>query len=207
MGGIVSRSERRGSSEDEGIIKGTGSIRRVHPADRVTVDAFRPIVSLGASHLGPVCLAERKSDARFFTIRHTLKYIALRDDLMDSILNEMQIWLCLEHPFIAKIRYTFQNDYYLYLVQDYMEGGNMQSLSMERKWSEVSAGFSICLTFPTQPILARTCSHYIRGSISDTISTSNGSRSQRCAAEEYSFGLSGPCLFDRVWPGSCDAKG
>lgn len=130
MGNIFSASKPKKESKE--ISNG-----KVYSNDQVTIDAFRPLVHFGFSHFGNICLAERKFDGRIVEIRYTLKYKALRDDFIEFILNERKIWKTLQSPFICQLRYAIQNEYYIYLIRDFMEGGNMQIQSIEKKWTEV----------------------------------------------------------------------
>jgi serine/threonine protein kinase len=103
-------------------------------SEQVTIEAFRPLHYTGTSNFGPICVVERKSDSRLFTIHSALKYKVLRDNTAERCLNEKRLLQGLDHPFIPKLRFAFQNDLYLYLMFDHLDGGNMQLI--DKRWTE-----------------------------------------------------------------------
>ncbi|KAJ3353881.1 hypothetical protein HDU91_005834 [Kappamyces sp. JEL0680] len=139
MGNIVARPAPTRSRSTE---------HKVAPSEQVTIDMFRPIASLGHCNFGSMCVAERKSDSRFFSVHHCLKYKSLRDNLIHAQLLERDLLQDLEHALVAKLYWSFQNDAYLYMVFDHFEGGNLQTISLGKQWKESEL----------VSILAETCS-------------------------------------------------
>ena len=47
-----------------------------------------------------------------------------KNNLKEKMMNEKEIFENLDHPFIVKLRFAFQTSKNLYLVMDFMQGGN-----------------------------------------------------------------------------------
>ena len=64
---------------------------------------------------------------------------------VDTVLNEQKLLSELMHPFLGNLRYSFQDTENLYVVTDYLEGGDLSYYlhHNKKKFSEKQAKFII----------------------------------------------------------------
>lgn len=83
---------------------------------------------LGEGFFGQVWLASSPEDDRVYALKRLSKFDILCEDQVESVINEKLIMLHLHHPFIVQLRASFQDESYLYLLQDFCQGGELFSL-------------------------------------------------------------------------------
>ena len=60
-----------------------------------------------------------------------------KKNVVETILNEKYILNDIDSEFIARGVYTFKSNKYLYMVMEYMKGGDMANLLVEAGYFEV----------------------------------------------------------------------
>ncbi|KAI3649192.1 hypothetical protein MP228_007046 [Amoeboaphelidium protococcarum] len=91
----------------------------------VSMDDFQVHKVLGRGKFGKVLLCQKKSNGQIYAIK-VVKKSGIRDSR--EILNnktENQILRAIRHPFIVGLHYAFQTDTRLYLVLEYVNGGEL----------------------------------------------------------------------------------
>lgn len=84
---------------------------------------------LGEGFFGQVWLASNPDDdEKVYALKRLSKFDLLCEDQVDLVINEKLIMLHLHHPFIVQLRASFQDESYLYLLQDFCQGGELFSL-------------------------------------------------------------------------------
>jgi serine/threonine protein kinase len=64
---------------------------------------------------------------------------------VNSVMSERKLLSILNHPFIVNMHYAFQDTDNLYLVMDFMKGGDLRyHIGKRRKFTEVETKFIIC---------------------------------------------------------------
>lgn len=64
---------------------------------------------------------------------------------IDSILNERLLLSVLKHPFIINMHFAFQTKDCLYIVMDYLSGGDLRyNICKYKKFTEIQAKFILC---------------------------------------------------------------
>lgn len=53
------------------------------------------------------------------------KDILIQTDQVETVMAEREIMSKVDHPFIVKLHYAFQNDTKLYLIMDFVNGGEL----------------------------------------------------------------------------------
>ncbi|KAL4470787.1 hypothetical protein ABPG73_000047 [Tetrahymena malaccensis] len=84
---------------------------------------FRFISKLGQGSFGEVYLVEREK--KLFAMKIQNKQQVLQKNLQRYVQTEKKALSLFNHPFIIKLHYAFQNDWYLFMVMEYAEGGDM----------------------------------------------------------------------------------
>ncbi|KAL4441135.1 hypothetical protein ABPG74_002085 [Tetrahymena malaccensis] len=81
---------------------------------------FRFISKLGQGSFGEVYLVEREK--KLFAMKIQNKQQVLQKNLQRYVQTEKKALSLFNHPFIIKLHYAFQNDWYLFMVMEYAEG-------------------------------------------------------------------------------------
>jgi CRP-like cAMP-binding protein len=101
--------------------------------------------TLGCGAFGRVKLASHTMDGcepEYFALKCQSKKAIVDSGLQDHVLNEMRVLRRIEHPFIAKLHATLQDDKYIYFVLELLQGGELFTHLRNRgKLSEQTARF------------------------------------------------------------------
>ncbi|KAI9228729.1 MAG: kinase-like domain-containing protein [Piptocephalis tieghemiana] len=104
---------------------------------------FIPLKVIGTGTYGKVFLVRERSSGRLFAMK-TLKKAAVvvHSKYTEHTKAERQILEAVQHPFIVKLYYAFQTQRKLYLVLEYVPGGELFThLARERMFDEEVAIF------------------------------------------------------------------
>lgn len=103
----------------------------------VTLKSFIIHSQIGQGSFGEVFLVERKDTGIFSAMKVLSKQKIFGDNLKRYAITERNVLSAIDHPFIVKLRYAFQNSEYLFLIMDYCPGGDLSEyLEMEGNFSE-----------------------------------------------------------------------
>lgn len=80
---------------------------------------------LGHGQFGPIWLAEKLPLRELMVVKVMDKCEVYNRRCVDTVLNEQKLLSELMHPFLGNLRYSFQEIDKLYLVTDFMEGGDL----------------------------------------------------------------------------------
>jgi len=80
-------------------------------------------VTLGTGSFGRVRFVTHKTTGSYWAIKMLKKAEVIRLQQVEHMLSEKAILACLDHPFIVKLAGTFQDKKYLYMVLQYIVGG------------------------------------------------------------------------------------
>lgn len=103
----------------------------------VDISQFKVLKSIGKGTFGKVCLVEFRMDDNKYALKYTGKEAAVKDKAIHFILQERKILEGLDHPFICSLRFSFQDDGFMYMILDYKEGCDLRKSLKNRRWSEV----------------------------------------------------------------------
>ncbi|KAH6765050.1 Protein kinase superfamily protein [Perilla frutescens var. frutescens] len=101
-----------------------------HPAhkDRTSIDDFDIIKPISRGAYGKVFLARKRATGDLFAIKVLKKLDMLRKNDVDRILAERNILITVRNPFVVRFFYSFTSRDNLYLVMEYLNGGDLYSL-------------------------------------------------------------------------------
>lgn len=103
----------------------------------ISLDDFEVLTVLGKGAYGKVQLVRHKGDGQVYAMKSLSKKLLVEFDLLGRTIVERNTLLRANHPFITAARYSFQSETKLFLVLEYVPGGELFSrLSEERKFSE-----------------------------------------------------------------------
>ena len=119
----------------------------LEPTQTLCKSHFQFHYGIGKGGFGKVWKVELKKTKENFAMKEMSKARILAKKSVNSVMNERKLLSYLKHPFIVNMQYAFQDRENLYLVMDYMQGGDFRyHLSRHRKFTEEQTKFFIgCL--------------------------------------------------------------
>ncbi|OMJ77263.1 hypothetical protein SteCoe_23172 [Stentor coeruleus] len=109
--------------EVEGNILVTNEI--VRPDKIVTLKDFEPVQIIGRGSFGEVFLAKMKNSEELYAMKILKKEKIFAQNLIRYVMTERNVLSYINHPFIVRLRYAFQDVDKVFLILDYCPGGNL----------------------------------------------------------------------------------
>ncbi|KAF5747100.1 serine/threonine protein kinase IRE4 isoform X1 [Tripterygium wilfordii] len=102
----------------------------LHPSykERTTIDDFEIIKPISRGAFGKVFLARKRTTGDLFAIKVLKKLDMIRKNDIERILAERNILITVRNPFVVRFFYSFSCRDNLYLVMEYLNGGDLYSL-------------------------------------------------------------------------------
>jgi serine/threonine protein kinase len=94
---------------------------------KVDLDSFDIMKLLGQGAYGKVRMVQLKTTKQIFALKSMSKRKLAEFDLAERTIAERDIMLQLNHPFIVALRSTFQTETKVFMVMDYIGGGELLS--------------------------------------------------------------------------------
>ena len=108
---------------------------------------FEEIKLIARGFFGDVFLVRSKLDGSFYAMKVMPKQRMLRRHEMISFMEEKNLMILVDSEWITKLKCSFQDETYLYLIMEYLPGGDMMSyLCKKSTLDEDSARFYIAET-------------------------------------------------------------
>ncbi|RNF18144.1 rac serine-threonine kinase-like protein [Trypanosoma conorhini] len=128
------KSATHSSDEDEAITLYSGRSRKV------SLDDFELDATIGAGSFSNVFVAREKSTGKVYAIKEMRKELIQQQKMAGNIAAEKHILQTISHPFIVSLHYAFQTKKCLYLVLDFLPGGELFfHLAKEKVFDEYRA--------------------------------------------------------------------
>ena len=102
-------------------------------AASLTTDSFTYFKLLGKGSFGEVFLVRKTGDDTLYAMKVLSKEKIFGKNLIRYALTERNVLSAMNHPFIVKLHYTFQNDTKLFLVMEYCPGGDLGKMLAKKK--------------------------------------------------------------------------
>ena len=117
---------------------------------KVSCTDFQIERELGKGAFGRVYLVTKKDKkSKFYAMKVIRKTAIIENNLKENIVLEKNILQTNHHPFIVTLYYAFQNAKSIYLVMEYLSGGDIFNLlRRQKKFTEDTARFylaEVCL--------------------------------------------------------------
>ena len=112
---------------------------------KVTLNDFKILKTLGKGAFGKVLLVYNEELNKYFAMKILKKDFIKKNKQIAHTKVERKILEKIDYPFIAQLFYAFQNKEKLYMITEYMPGGEMfYHLHKEEYFKESKAKFYIC---------------------------------------------------------------
>ena len=134
----ISTSKETGKAglQVEGESDEEADMKNASPDGKVSLDDFELLHVVGKGSFGKVMQVKKKDTGEIFAMKTMYKEVILRENLVEHTNAEKNILGMINHPFIVKLHFAFQTADKLYLILDFLSGG------------EVFFHLSSCGTFP-----------------------------------------------------------
>ncbi|WKA06924.1 hypothetical protein VitviT2T_024802 [Vitis vinifera] len=96
--------------------------------DRTSIEDFEILKPISRGAFGRVFLARKRATGDLFAIKVLKKADMIRKNAVESILAERNILISARNPFVVRFFYSFTCRENLYLVMEYLNGGDLYSL-------------------------------------------------------------------------------
>ncbi|KAJ2751176.1 cAMP-dependent protein kinase catalytic subunit [Coemansia pectinata] len=106
---------------------GFGELPPLPPSDGRTLDDYQLLHTLGTGTFGRVFLCQSRLTKRYFAMKVLRKSQVVKLKQVEHINNEKNILEVARHPFIVQLECTMQNERNLYMLMEYVPGGELFS--------------------------------------------------------------------------------
>ncbi|KAJ6233772.1 non-specific serine/threonine protein kinase [Anaeramoeba flamelloides] len=108
---------------------------------------FEILKIIGKGAFGIVSLAREKSTGDVYAMKILNKQKMIKQEQVDHARTERDLMVTIDNPWIVTLYYSFQDENYLYLIMDYIAGGDMMTYLIKREiLSEEETKFYIAET-------------------------------------------------------------
>lgn len=94
---------------------------------------FQVISIIGRGAFGEVILVRHKSSSEYYAMKKLRKADMLRKEHVNHAWSERHVLVAADHPFVCNLCFAFQNNDFLYLVMEFLAGGDLMTLLMARE--------------------------------------------------------------------------
>ncbi|XP_067932920.1 serine/threonine-protein kinase 38-like [Watersipora subatra] len=99
---------------------------------RLGVDDFDPLKVIGRGAFGEVRLVQKKDTGHIYAMKILHKKDMLEKDQLAHVRAERDILVEADHQWVVKMYYSFQDTSNLYLIMEYLSGGDMMTLLIKK---------------------------------------------------------------------------
>ena len=105
---------------------------------------FEPLTLIGRGAFGEVRIVRERSTSNIYAMKSLRKSEMVRRGQVEHVMAERNLLAQVSSHMVVKLFYSFQDDEFLYLVMEYLSGGDMMTLLMRKDTlSEEEARFYI----------------------------------------------------------------
>jgi len=117
---VIAGSKNSGSKGTPGSVRPVATVQK-----KVTVDDFQIIRVIGRGTYGKVQLVKEIATGKHFALKTMSKRLLAESDQVEQTLTERNVLLKTAHPFLVSAHYTFQTEAKIFMILDYVPGGEL----------------------------------------------------------------------------------
>ena len=112
--------------------------------EEAKLEDFELIKIVGKGTFGKVFQVRHVKSNKIYAMKCIRKDVVIENEQMDSLKLEKEILYHIQHPFIVGMDYVFQNQFRIFFIMDFIEGGELfRHLVKVRRFPENQARFMI----------------------------------------------------------------
>ena len=100
--------------------------------EKQSIRDYESLAIIGRGAFGEVHVCREKKTGKIYAIKKIKKYILIIKNQIRHVLNEQIIMSKASSPWIVELKASFQEDEYLYLVMEYLAGGDLMNLLIQK---------------------------------------------------------------------------
>lgn len=127
------RSSNRSTPTYTSVYNDQSIIKQRQDRPRLKLADFNMLRTLGTGSFGRVHLVQSRVNARYYAVKVLKKSEVVRLKQVEHTNNEKHILESVAHPFLVNMWGTFQDTVNLYMVMDYVPGGELFSVLRRSK--------------------------------------------------------------------------
>jgi serine/threonine protein kinase len=104
------------------------------------------VAILGSGTFGRVTLVQDALKDRFYALKTMLKSEIVLHRQQENVLNEKNVMMCCHHPFIIRLYATFKDERKLYMLLEFVQGGELFAIIHTNK-KDGKYGVLLCFCF------------------------------------------------------------
>lgn len=101
------------------------------PSKRMCIDDFETLNIIGRGAFGEVRVCKLKADGKVFAIKIMKKSEMVKKNQVAHIRAERDVLALSANEWVVHLQYSFQDDAHLYLVMEYLAGGDLMTILMK----------------------------------------------------------------------------
>ncbi|XP_033834442.1 cAMP-dependent protein kinase catalytic subunit PRKX [Periophthalmus magnuspinnatus] len=122
------------------VSPGKGEGEAAQPNRMYSLDALEPVATVGTGTFGRVFLVRHKHSRQFFALKQMKISDVIRLKQETHVHNEKEVLSEVTHPFLISLFWTHHDERFLYMLLDYVPGGELFSYLRSRGRFSNSAG-------------------------------------------------------------------
>ena len=112
------------SKSDQDVIEEIGN-ENLEEIEKITYDDFEPLKLLGTGSFGRVLLVRLKRNNKLYAMKVLSKTFIKKRHQEEHTKTERDLMVKINSPFVINIKFAFQDISKLYIVTEFMQGGDM----------------------------------------------------------------------------------
>jgi RAC serine/threonine-protein kinase/serum/glucocorticoid-regulated kinase 2 len=140
LGKVDVEEMKKEEQKEVSVIVNTGK----DPKAKISLEDFELLCVVGKGSFGKVMKCRKTDTGEILAMKVLEKQMLEKQNMIDYTKSEKNILQQIDHPYIVKLKYAFQTDTKLYLVLDFLSGGELFfHLSKEFKFDNSRARFYV----------------------------------------------------------------
>jgi len=99
---------------------------------RMTAEDFEPLTIIGRGAFGEVRIVKERTTSKIMAMKKLKKAEMMRRGQVEHVKAERNVLAEVHSPYVVKLYYSFQDEEHLYLLMEYLPGGDMMTLLMRK---------------------------------------------------------------------------